>query len=207
MDIWGIAWYDGYYTLLLHGSSFSKCEARGDPFCILHTSEGLFWSTFFEGTKIARGALFLHFDHQILPIFSQAYIFFVTLLAPPCLSRYFLFTMGHCGDLLFSVVCTLKLICCTWNLMFPTRPVSSSIGTRPRRCPHPNFWANKSLAIRNGQSWQTQDSQLKLFPRCASVNPDDEDMDPFEYCLAELQCTLLKQFSMLCATHGGKNNV
>ena len=30
---------------------------------------------FFEGTKIACGTLVLHFDHQILPISSQAYIF------------------------------------------------------------------------------------------------------------------------------------
>ena len=78
-------------------------------------SEGPFWSTFFRRTKIACGTMFLHFDRQILPIFSQAWLFQVTLLLPPVLGRYaVVYHESLCG-VLFHVVYISKPICYTFS--------------------------------------------------------------------------------------------
>ena len=50
--------------------SLLKREVSVPRLSSVDASEGPFWSTFFGHTKIARGTLFLHFDHQRLPTFS-----------------------------------------------------------------------------------------------------------------------------------------
>ena len=57
-----------------------------------------FGQYFFGHTKMACGTLFLNFGHQILPIFSQAYMFSLTLYW----RLHFGVTITSCGFCLFN---------------------------------------------------------------------------------------------------------
>ena len=81
------------FTTNPHGCGTPRClKPQRDPF-----------GQHFSGrTKIACDTLFLHFDHQRLPIFSQAYLlFFVTLLVHFFLGRFSLVYHESLRDVLF----------------------------------------------------------------------------------------------------------